>query len=114
MPTIPDNEEKLTAVKEDLLKKRIATVAAATREHVVTDKQLQNRYKGIGILSSRPINEKNLSDGQQEGLCLYVQKIDNICFPIIPEAVEASTNTNLVLYYNYPDKEHWVLGASWV
>jgi transposase-like protein len=88
----PDTEEKLAAAKEDLLKGRIATVAAAAREHGVTEKQLRNRLKGIGPLSSRPVNGKNLSDGQEEGLCLYIQKMDDISFPIIPEAVEAYAN----------------------
>ncbi len=57
----PDTEEKLAAAKEDLLKGRIATVAAAAaaREHGVTEKQLRDRLKGIGPLSSKPVNGKN-------------------------------------------------------
>ncbi len=113
MPHNLDNEEKLAAAKEDLLEGRIATVAATAREHGVTEKQLRNWLKGIGPLSSRPVNGKNLSDGQEEGLCLYIQKIDDIGFSIIPEAVEANANAILARYHEDPNLEPQVMGKSW-
>jgi hypothetical protein len=79
----------------------------------LTEKQLRNRLKGNGPLSSRPVNGKNLSDGQEEGLCLYIQKMDDIGFLVIPEAVEANANAILARYHEDPNSEPRVMGEGW-
>jgi hypothetical protein len=52
-------EKQLAAAKQDYLEARITTIAAAAKHHKVTKKQLCNRLKGIGPLTSRPVKGKN-------------------------------------------------------
>jgi hypothetical protein len=92
MPPNDDVEKNLAAAKADVLEGRIATVVASAREQGVTEILLQNGWKGIGPWSSWLVKRKNLTDCRGKGLCLYVEMIDDISFPIIPKVVKANVN----------------------
>ncbi len=107
-------EKRLEAAKKSFQDGKIPTVAQAARDHNVNKGQLRNRLKGIGPRSDRPVNNKRLTDAQELGLCLHIDKMDNIGFPLRFEAIEASTNSILRLARDDPDQAVEPIGETWV
>jgi hypothetical protein len=56
--------------------------------------------------------KKKLTDAREEGFCLYIQKMDDIGFPIMPETVEPNANAILARYHSDPDSEPEVTGGE--
>jgi hypothetical protein len=114
MPSQPDDEDKLTDAKKDILDDVIATVAEAARTHGVKEWILRAQLKGRGPRSSHPVHGKRLDNDWELGLLLNLKKMDDIGFPLQPEAIAA--NANMILQRNHcghasrpkPVSEKWV------
>ncbi len=107
-------EKRLETAKQSFLDGKISTMAQAARDNNVNKGQLRNRLKGIGPRSDRPVNNKRLTDAQELGLCLHIDKMEDIGFPLRIEAIKASANSILARASNNPDVPVEPVGESWV
>jgi hypothetical protein len=92
----------------------ISTIAQAARDHGANEGQLRNRLNGIAPRSERPVNGKNLTDAQELGLCLHIDKMDDIGFPVRLEAIEASAHSMLARTHSDARTPIEPIGESWV
>jgi hypothetical protein len=113
MPPNPTEEEALAAAKESVLSGQAASVAEAARAHNVKEWTLRARLQGIGPRSSRPVNNRKLSDEWEAGLLLHLLKMDDIGFPLPPEAIAANANFILAQNHTDPASEPKKVGKKW-
>jgi hypothetical protein len=109
-----ETEKDLAAAKECYFDGTIATIAQAAHEHGVKEGTQRNQLKGMRPRSERPVNNKRLNDAQELGLCLHVDKMEDIGFHLRLEAIEASANLILSRAHNDPDKPVEPVGETWV
>ncbi len=60
------------------------------------------------------MNGKKLTDAQELGLCLHIDKMDDIGFPLLLEALEASANSILARSCSSGSTPVEPVGETWV
>ncbi len=98
-----ETEAKLAIAKQYYLDGHAVSMAAAAKHHGVSEWLLRAWLKGREPLTSRPVNGKKLDNGLEEGLLLYIKKMDDIGFPLQPEAISA--NADRILARNHLDSK---------
>jgi hypothetical protein len=82
MSSTPTTEERLQAAKTDYINGSAASIIAAAKNHHVNEWTLRARLKGVAPRSDRLVNGKKMDDDLEQGLLLYIEKMDRIGFPI--------------------------------
>jgi hypothetical protein len=113
MPTQASSEEMLSIAKQYYLNGYAHSITEAARVHDVKEWTLRARLKGVGPRSERPVHGKKHCNDWEAGLLRHLEKMDDIGFPLPPEAI--TTNANMILSQNHidPTTEPEPVGQTW-
>jgi hypothetical protein len=113
MPYNIETETNIQLAIEDIEAGNVSSKAEAVQKHKIPEASLRRRMKGGKSLVERPIQGQILTDEQDLGLCLHIDHMDNIFFPLHQANIEACANAILAQSQKDPTSIPESVGSKW-
>jgi hypothetical protein len=92
MPYSLETEEDILLGIRDLEAGNVSSKTEAARKHGILEATLRWLMKGRKSHLHCPVRGRKLTDEQELGLCLHIDYMNNICFPLHQENIDACAN----------------------